>query len=216
MSGMAKERLKSPRARLFVALDLPDWVRQALADWQRRALADPALRAPASETLHVTLCFLGYVAERRIAEVAGILEGVGARPVEMRFEAEPVPVPPRRPRLYAAEAPSEAADEIAAEVCGRLEAARLYKPEKRPFWSHVTLARIRSERAPGGAGGRQRGRPMEVSGPLPPLPDELLEPFGCVRLTLYRSILRPQGGEYAPLASLDLPSRNASGARKER
>ena len=212
---MAKERLKSPRARLFVALDLPDRVREALAAWQRGALADPALRAPASETLHVTLCFLGYVAERRIAEVASILEGVEARPVEMRFEAEPIPVPPRRSRLYAAEAPSAAADEIAAEVCGRLEAARLYKPEKRPFWSHVTLVRVRSERAPGGAAGRRRGRPMDVSGPLPPLPDELLEPFGCVRLTLYRSILRPQGAEYVPLVSLDLPSRDARGAKKE-
>jgi hypothetical protein len=80
----------------------------------------------------------------------------------------------------------------------------------------VTLARVRSERVTGGAGGRRRGRPMEVSGPLPPLPDQLLEPFGCVRLTLYRSILRPRGAEYVPLASLDLPSRDASGARKER
>jgi len=93
-----------------------------------------------------------------------------------------------------------------------LEAARLYKPEKRPFWSHVTLARVRSERA---SGRRRGGRPMAVSDPLPALPDELLEPFGCVRLTLYRSILRPQGAEYVPLASLDLPSRDTTGTKKE-
>jgi 2'-5' RNA ligase len=209
---MTKERLKSPRARLFVALELPGRVREELAAWQRLAVADPALRAPASETLHVTLCFLGYVAERRIDEVGAIVVAVDPRPVEMRFEPNPVAIPPRRPRLYAAAAPSEAADEIAAEVSGRLEAARLYKPEKRPFWSHVTLARVRSERA---SGGRRRGRPMEVSGPLPPLPKGLLERFGGVRLTLYRSILRPQGAEYVPLASLDLPSRDVSGAKKE-
>ena len=41
---MAKERLKSPRARLFVALDLPDRVRDGLVAWQREALTDPALR----------------------------------------------------------------------------------------------------------------------------------------------------------------------------
>jgi hypothetical protein len=56
---------------------------------------------------------------------------------------------------------------------------------------------------------------MEVSGPPPPLPDELLEPFGGVRVTLYRSILRPQGAEYLPLASLDLMSRRSAGAKKE-
>jgi 2'-5' RNA ligase len=213
---MAKERLKSPRARLFVALELPDRVRKALARWQLDALTDPALRAPASETLHVTLCFLGYVAERRIAEVAAIVAGLEARPVEMRFEAEPIAIPRNRPRLFAADAPSEAADELAAEASGRLEAARLYKREKRPFWSHVTLARVRSERTRGESSGRRRGgRPMAVSDPLPALPDELLEPFGCVRLTLYRSILRPQGAEYLPLASLDLPSRDTSGTKKE-
>jgi 2'-5' RNA ligase len=209
---VAKQRLKSPRARLFVALELPDRVREALARWQRDALSDPALRAPASETLHVTLCFLGYVGERRIDEVATIVRELDPRPVELRFEAEPVAVPPRHPRLFAAAARSEAAQELAAEVCRRLAEARLYKPEKRPFWSHVTVARVRSERAPPG---RRRGRPMEVSGPPPPLPDELLEPFGGVRVTLYRSILRPQGAEYVPLASLDLMSRRSAGAKKE-
>jgi 2'-5' RNA ligase len=211
---MARERLKSPRARLFVALDLPEDVRAALAAWQRRAVdADPALRAPASETLHVTLCFLGYVPERRIEDVAEIVTGVEERPVEMRFELEPAGVPPGRPRLLAANAPSEDAGELAAEVCGRLEAARLYRPEKRPFWSHVTVARVRPERAPAGSAGRRRGRPMRVATPLPHLPAALAEPFGAVRIALYRSILRPQGAEYVPLAGLDLPSRD--GTKKE-
>jgi 2'-5' RNA ligase len=37
---VAKERLKSPRARLFVALDLPDRVREGLAEWQRTSLSE--------------------------------------------------------------------------------------------------------------------------------------------------------------------------------
>jgi hypothetical protein len=41
---VAKKRLKSPRARLFVALDLPQDVRAGLVDWQRTSLSDPALR----------------------------------------------------------------------------------------------------------------------------------------------------------------------------
>jgi RNA 2',3'-cyclic 3'-phosphodiesterase len=197
---MATERLKSPRARLFVALDLPAGVRDRIEGWQREAIAsEPALRAPASETLHVTLCFLGYVAERRIEEIEAIVLGLEPRPVEMRFEVEPVAVPPRRPRLYAANAPSEAAERIAADVCGRLEKARLYRPEKRPFWPHVTVARVR--------------RNARVRSAPPELPGALAEPFEAVRVALYRSILRPQGAEYVSLAGLDLPSRD--GAKKE-
>ena len=72
----------------------------------------------------------------------------------------------------------------------------------------MTVARVRPERAPAGSGGRRRrGRPMRVADPLPKLPEALAEPLGAVRVTVYRSILRPQGAEYVPLASLDLPSR---------
>ena len=94
---MAKERLKSPRARLFVALDLPDRVRDGLEAWQARALADPALRPMSPEALHITLCFLGYHPERAIESIASAVTGVEPRPVELRFEPDPVPVPPEAP-----------------------------------------------------------------------------------------------------------------------
>jgi 2'-5' RNA ligase len=213
---VAKERLGSPRARLFVALELPEWVRDALGAWQRDALAaDPALRAPTAETLHVTLCFLGWIAERRIEEVTRVVAAREPWSIELRFEPEPVPVPRRRPRLYAANAPSEGADRLAGKVCRDLEAARLYRPERRPFWSHVTIARVRPERAaPGSGGGRRRARPMRTAGP-PPLPDRLVEPFGAVRLTVYRSILHAQGATYVPLASTDLPSPDRGTRRSD-
>ncbi len=46
---------------------------------------------------------------------------------------------------------------------------------------------------------------MRVETPPKALPTELLEPFGAVRVTLYRSNLRPSGAEYVSLAELDLP-----------
>ncbi len=94
---MTKERLKSPRARLFVALDLPERVREGLVAWQREALADPALRPVRAEALHVTLCFLAYQPEREIEPIAEAMRSVGARPVAARFSEEPVAVPPRPP-----------------------------------------------------------------------------------------------------------------------
>ncbi|MGN6217756.1 MAG: 2'-5' RNA ligase family protein [Solirubrobacterales bacterium] len=67
---MAKERLKSPRARLFVALDLPDRIREGIAAWGREALSDPALRPVPVESLHVTLAFLGYRPEKEVERIA--------------------------------------------------------------------------------------------------------------------------------------------------
>ena len=207
---MTKERLKSPRARLFVALDLPLRVREGLVAWQRGALTDPALRPVAAEALHVTLCFLAYQPEREIERIAEVVHGVESQPIEIRFDAEPAPVPPNRPRLFAVDAESEGAVALQAELSDRLEAERFYHPEKRPFWSHVTVARIKpSKRSGSDRRGRRRGRPMRVEAPPGPLPAELLEPFGAVRVTLYRSRLRPSGAEYASLAELDLPPAEA-------
>jgi 2'-5' RNA ligase len=200
---MAKERLKSPRARLFVALDLPDRVRDDLAAWQSRALVDPALRPVRPEALHVTLCFLSYHPEREIERIASMVTGVAARPVEIRLAPEPVPIPSKRPRLFAVAGESPAATEVQAELSQRLEAARLYEPEKREFWTHVTVARVRSERASRARG--RRGKSMRVESAPEALPAELTEPFGAVRLALYRSILRPAGAEYVSLAELELP-----------
>jgi 2'-5' RNA ligase len=207
---MTKERLKSPRARLFVALDLPERVREGLVAWQREALTDPALRPITPEALHVTLCFLAYHPERDIERIAEVVRSVGARPVEARLKEEPVAVPPKRPRLFAVDAASEGAVALQAELSDRLEAERFYRPEKRPFWSHVTVARIKPEkRSASDRRGHRRGRPRRVEAFPAPLPAELLEPFSAVRVTLYRSRLRPIGAEYASLAELDLPPAEA-------
>jgi 2'-5' RNA ligase len=194
---MAKERLKSPRARLFVALELPAQVRSAIVAWGREALSDPALRRLTPESLHVTLAFLGYLPEKEIPRLAEIVEASGgaAPPVAL---ADAVPIPPRgRPRLFALPADSPGAVALQAALEERLVAARLYEPEKRPFWPHVTVARVRREK-------RGSTRPAVVSRPPGALPRALRRPFDGVRLTLYRSKIKPQGAEYTPLAQVEL------------
>ncbi len=194
---MPKQRLKSPRARLFVALDLPEWMREGIVAWGREALADPALRPVAPEFLHVTLAFLGYLPERAIDDVAAIvtsLEAV-APTIELR---DPAPRPERgRPRLFALPVESAGVVELEAELREKLVAARLYKPEKRPFWPHVTVARVRREE-------RGSNRPAKVERPPGALPKDFIRTHVCVRATLYRSKLQPQGAQYAPLAQVEL------------
>jgi 2'-5' RNA ligase len=194
---MTKERLKSPRARLFVALDLPEDVRTGIEAWGREALRDPALRSVRREALHVTLAFLGYRAEKEIPHLAEIVEAIRG-PAPRIALLNPVAKPsPARARLFALPAESPAAVALQAELQERLVAERLYEPEKRPFWPHVTVARVRPE----GSGSK---RPARVSRPPGPLPHELLQQFSGVRMTLYRSELKPQGAQYTLLAQVKL------------
>jgi 2'-5' RNA ligase len=194
---MAKERLKSPRARLFVALDLPAQVRAGIVAWDQEALSDPALRRLAPESLHITLAFLGYRPEREIGRLASIVAESGG-PAPRIALGDPVPIPARgRARFFALPADSPGAVSLQAELQERLVAARLYEPEKRPFWPHVTVARVRREK-------RGSARPAPVSRSPGSLPRALLRPFDGVRVTLYRSKIKPQGAEYAPLAQVEL------------
>ena len=194
---MAKERLKSPRARLFVALDLPDEVREGIVAWQR-GIDDPALRPVKPESLHMTLAFLAYHPEKEIERIADAALGVDMPAPEVRLEPDPVGVPKgKRPRLFALDAPSEGAVELQRRVEERLVQGGFYEPEKRPFWPHLTVARVKPER-------RGSRKPALVESPPGPLPERLFRPFAALRLTLYRSHLRPQGAEYVPLAGKDL------------
>jgi 2'-5' RNA ligase len=203
---VSKERLKSPRARLFVALDLPEGVLRRLAVWQRQELTDDVLRPSRGETLHMTLAFLAYHPERAIEEIAEAAMGFDAQAPLIRLLRDPVPVPRNRPRLFAIDSDSDETIALQAEVEERLVEAGFYKPEKRDFWPHLTVARVKQERRKGGGRRRRSGRPMRVERPPGPLPEALLEPFRGVRITLYRSHLRPTGAEYEPMAQLDLPS----------
>jgi 2'-5' RNA ligase len=196
---MAKERLKSPRARLFVALDLPERVRDAIVDWQRAELGDEALRVVGPQNLHITLAFLGYLPEKSIGSVAELVHGIEATAPRIELAPEPVGKPKGRPRLFALEARSPATVALQATLQDELVAKRLYEPEKRPFWPHVTVARVRVEK-------RGSKRPARVARPPANLPEALCEAFFADRLALYRSTLRPQGAEYTPLAQLELPA----------
>jgi 2'-5' RNA ligase len=196
---VAKERLKSPRARLFVALDLPDDVRGEIVAWQQRELTDEALRPTAPENLHVTLAFLGYQRERDIEAIAKLVAATRAPAPRMRLAPEPVTKgrSRKRPSLIALDAPSEEAVALQAELETSLVDAGFYEPEKRAFWPHVSVARVRPER-------RGSKRPMEVTRMPGPFGEGDVRTFDSVRISLYRSNLRPQGAEYLRLASTDL------------
>jgi RNA 2',3'-cyclic 3'-phosphodiesterase len=182
--------VSGPRARMFLALDLGDEARGRLAAW-RDLLVDGRrdVRPVPAGALHVTLVFLGWQDESaadRIAEAAFRALPPGPAP---RLTATAVrPLPPRNARLFALDLEDEGgrAGALQQAASDALEAGGWYRPEKRPFWPHITLARVKRG---------ERRVPAPPDSPPPPA-----APFDADVVTLYRSTLRPQGALYEPLA----------------
>jgi RNA 2',3'-cyclic 3'-phosphodiesterase len=174
---------------MFLALDLAEPARARLTAWRDHALEGRRdVRPVAPEALHVTLVFLGWQDEsaaERIAQAAFEALPQAAAPVLAPTAVRSLP--PRNPRLFALDLDDEdgRATALQAAASDALEAGGWYEPEKRPFWPHITLARVkRNER---------RVAPMPDD-PAPPA-----EAFEAPVVTLYRSTLRPQGALYEPL-----------------
>ena len=174
---------------MFLALDLPDGARDRLVRWRDELLdGRRELRPVRPEALHVTLVFLGWQDEsaaERIAEAA--FGSLPAAPPPRLAATRVRPVPPRNARLFALDLDDEEgrATALQGAMSDALEAGGWYRPEKRPFWPHMTLARVKR-------GERRVAPPADE--PAPPG-----EPFDAAVVTLYRSTLRPQGALYEPL-----------------
>jgi 2'-5' RNA ligase len=161
--------------------------------WREQALAGRSdLRPVSVEALHVTLVFLGYLPEKEIERVAATafdpLDGLAAPRLTV---CEVRGVPPRAPRLFALDLDDDGgrAGAVQAAASDALAAAKLYRPEKRPFWPHITVARAK----------RGERRPPPLEGPPPPS-----GPFAAAVVTLYRSHLSPRGARYEALERLQL------------
>jgi 2'-5' RNA ligase len=184
-------------ARLFVALELADDVKAALASWVAAELgAVEGLRLVSAEAMHLTLCFLGWRPVREVDRIAAECAGAGAGaepPVRVSL-GEVLWLPRRRPRVVAVELEaasdpdSRRLDALQSKLAQALAAGDFYEPERRPFLAHVTVARVP---------GRARMRPRELAAP------ERLS-FTLSTMTLFRSHLEPGGSRYEPLARVRL------------
>ena len=153
-SGVSRERPGQPRTRLFVALDLPEAAREALAAWRDGALGGPrrpapgAGRAPARDARVPRLAGRGDV-ERIAATAFEPLAGLGAGARSRRRGLVPVPARGAAPVRARPGGRGRARVGRFRPPWRALAGRALYEPEQRPFWPHVTLARVkRGRRAP--------------------------------------------------------------------
>jgi RNA 2',3'-cyclic 3'-phosphodiesterase len=129
--------------RLFTGLELPEGVKEALA---RLRMPLPGAKWVEQDNLHLTLCFIGDVADnKRIEEFIERLADVSVPVFETKIMGLGTFGGNDPHVLYADVAPCPELDQLAA---AHEKAARDvgFSPERRKFKGHVTLARMRNAR----------------------------------------------------------------------
>jgi len=199
--------------RTFVAIELDEEIRKAIAGTQRQVQEQlmKQLRHTASDvrvqwvrpdSIHLTLKFLGDIDEARVEDIrAALLSAVG-RQSRLAVEVGGLGVFPdlRLPRVLwvGLSGQVDALMRVAAEVEAALTGVG-FPPESRPLSPHLTLARIK-ERS------REVGKGLADSGLM-------TQPFRVGSLAvktvcLMKSDLKPSGAVYSRLVEVPLKPSN--------
>ena len=174
------------RLRLFLALQLPDPVVEALADWQSRHLRG---RIVPPGNLHVTLAVLGSRPAHELESICTVLRDAAAA-----FAPPLLGVDRYRETRSVGMVVFSDRTGNGVRLAGLLHEALaelgVYEPEQRPWLPHVTVLRYRE-------------RPR-----LAPPPPELPE-FAPSGAAAFLSRLHPSGAVYEVLESFPLKSLNS-------
>ena len=189
------------RMRLFIAIDVPQAVRDALVGAQQslRSRASARLRWTRPEAMHLTLKFLGDVDAARLPALARVVAAVAARHHPFGLSVSRLGAFPGGRRLQVVWAGIEG--DLAALLALRdaLEAALAaegHAAEARAFRPHVTLGRTRDGMRP------DEAERISAALATTALPHGLA--FAVERVVLYRSHLGAGGSRYEVLAAAAL------------
>jgi len=136
-----------------VAVELVKRVKDELAGVQR-ALGefDRDVRWARPEQIHLTLKFLGEVAEERCAEICDAAGAAAAdsRPFEIRLANSGCFPPHGRVRIvHVGMAEPSGALQQCRDRCEQVFSELGFAPERRPFSPHLTVGRVREDRTDG-------------------------------------------------------------------
>jgi 2'-5' RNA ligase len=193
--------VRDKNVRLFVALDVPDRVREALAELSAR-LKKTCLSARwvRLESVHITLKFIGEVSLETVEKIRVALGSLPAFPAFMlRFAGLGFFPNARRPRVFWAgvEADPQLAA-LAEAIEAKLDPLGI-PAEKRDFHPHLTLARFDSPQ-----GTQALVAAVEALG-APEFGGET-----CNEFHLYQSVLKRSGSEYTRLVTYPLQREHLS------
>lgn len=128
--------------RLFIAIDFPDDLRDALANI---CFGVPAAKWVSKDQLHLTLRFIGDADDNLFSEIEGTLHDVNASRFSLTFKGVGYFPPRRKPNvLWAGIEPCEELLHLRDSIGTLMEELGL-EPEERKYHPHLTLARLRPE-----------------------------------------------------------------------
>lgn len=185
------------RVRSFIAVPLPEELKAELAGLQKRLQPQlPGVRWAAPETIHLTLSFLGDVAEEVLEKVPKVMLSVAR--CHPTFSARAVgigafPDLQRARVIWIGLDDGAALSELQQDLAKGLAALGL-SPEDRAFHPHLTLGRCRTHALP-------------VREILAPYRESDCGRFPVERIVLYESRLAPSGALHLQRAVIPLGGR---------
>jgi 2'-5' RNA ligase len=186
--------------RVFIAIDIEEGIRKALAGLQSEMLSKVDIKKSDAKwvkpgTMHLTLKFLGEIKDQQVVDVCNITRDVASRHKSFDIEIGGVGHfggKSARVLWVGAGQESENLLQLHADLEQGLASAG-WPPETRKFAGHLTLCRIRNSRA---------------GVKLAKLTEEYKNfSLGVVNVDLlcvYQSELRPEGPVYTVLGSYEL------------
>jgi 2'-5' RNA ligase len=183
--------------RAFIAIDLDSTIKESLLDLLHEVRAARAdIRWVSQGGMHLTLKFLGPIDECRVEKIKDVMTGVAAQHRSFPLELKDTGAFPgeRSPRVLwvgVAAGPELAALQADLEASLAKEG---FEREMRDFHPHLTLGRVKG--------------PSRVDKAMAELSRHRGESFGSMtatRLTLFESLLHPEGAEYRVVFEAPLP-----------
>jgi len=136
--------------RSFIAIELPDGLKQELSQLQAKLKAgkQPGVKWADPYGIHLTLKFLGNIAINRTGEITRVIEESTQGISPFRLKVKQLGVFPNLRRVQVVWVGISGEVDKLGQLQQRIESglARLgFTPESRPFTPHLTLARLRDQ-----------------------------------------------------------------------
>lgn len=186
--------------RTFIAIELPKEIKEALGRIQEKLKASGAdVKWVEPKNIHLTLKFLGEISEQQLEKITAILNDLAKDKKNFRVRISSLGAFPKMnfPRVIwvGVDQGNEEIKVLAKALEEKI--ARIGIPkEDRPFSSHITIGRTRSN----------LGRDKLVAG-LNSMMDYIKETpqeLTVDKITLFKSTLSPQGPIYEVLKQVSL------------
>jgi 2'-5' RNA ligase len=201
MDGHSRSDARPERHRLFIAIALPDPIRQAIEKAQddlRAALPTKSIRWTRSDQFHLTMRFLGGVETQRVDRLDEAVRSACAGAGVLRLRAAGIGVfpGPRRPRVVWTGVGDR--DQRLAKLQRSIEAATSAftdEPPQDKFTGHITLARCRDI---------NRAEASTLAALVEAMEHRSFGEWNADGVDIIRSQPTPQGSRYTTLATIGL------------